>query len=137
MVGQAVDSLVCSYVRSKMNPWLLTALSLPDVLDIDSGVQVGFGEQRDAAKCECQLAGAIYCVLICLLLAAFCLSQPIPSSIHNRLIMSALDVTDPTQHEYAESYADPITCDDLFPPAVDGEYRVERMLDCYQPDVDE
>lgn len=50
-----------------------------------------------------------------------------------------LDVIDPTQDEYVESSAESITCDDLFPPAVDGksEYRVEKILDCYQPDEHE
>jgi hypothetical protein len=31
-----------------------------------------------------------------------------------------------------------ITCDDLHPPALDGknEYRVEQILECWQPDED-
>jgi hypothetical protein len=45
-------------------------------------------------------------------------------------------VIDLTGDDEVESDTQMITCDDLFPPALDGktEYRVEHILDCWQPD---
>ena len=48
--------------------------------------------------------------------------------------LNAVDVIDLTADDDMDCEMEDITCDDLFPPAVDGEseYRVERILNCWQ-----
>jgi hypothetical protein len=54
----------------------------------------------------------------------------------NKRSLRVTEVIDLTQDDPISSDVGAIACDDLFPPALDGqsEYRVEQILECWQPD---